>query len=80
MNAKQKNRSHRCLKLEYADFISIFDEFDEGVIFSDHTGVILYYNDTMAKIDDLISTIAIGKKVTDVYDLNREEQGGNKYE
>jgi len=64
--------SQSCLNLEYADFISIFDQFDEGIIISDPNGMIVYYNDTMAKIDDLPSKFAIGKKVTEVYDLTQD--------
>lgn len=58
------------LSLDHVDFISIFDRFDEGIIVVDHDGLIVYYNDTMSKIDDLEPGSTLGKKVTDVYDLN----------
>jgi arginine utilization regulatory protein len=58
------------LSLDHVDFISIFDRFDEGVIIVDHQGSIVYYNDTMAKIDDLTTEYTLGKTITKVYDLN----------
>jgi len=51
------------------DFISVMDYLDEGVIITDHRGVIHYYNETQAQIDDLDRSFVIGKKVTDIYEL-----------
>jgi len=72
MGSKQNQKTHRCLDLEYANFMSIFDQFDEGVVISDHDGKIVYYNETMGKIDDLSPVFAIGKRVTDVYDVTQD--------
>ena len=72
MATKQNHRSHQCLDLDYTNFMSIFDQFDEGVLISDHEGRIVYYNETMGKIDDLSPEFAIGRKVTEVYDVTQE--------
>ncbi|MBF0259421.1 MAG: sigma 54-interacting transcriptional regulator [Desulfamplus sp.] len=52
------------------DFISLFDRLDDGVIITDKSGVILFYNSAQAKIDDLSSRSVLGLKVTDIYALN----------
>jgi arginine utilization regulatory protein len=69
MKQPQKYRSALHPELENVDFLSVFKDFDEGVIITDTAGVILYYNEAMAKIDNLDSSDAIGKKVTEIYDL-----------
>jgi len=57
------------LELDHVDYLSVFKDFDEGVIIADTAGVIVYYNDAMARIDDLSPRFPLGKKVTEVYDL-----------
>lgn len=52
------------------DFVSIMDNMDEGVIITDHRGVIHYYNETQAQIDNLDRNFVIGKQVTDIYELS----------
>ncbi|SDO75120.1 sigma-54 interaction domain-containing protein [Desulforhopalus singaporensis] len=55
------------------DFVtSVFDHFDEGVIITDSDGNIVYYNKTQAQIDGLDAKYAIGRKVTDIYQLSRD--------
>lgn len=54
------------------DFISVLDNFDDGVIITDCQGKILYYNHAQAVIDDLDRTKVIGRKVTDIYKLSGE--------
>ncbi len=39
---------------------------------ADTNGVIVYYNDAMAKIDDLDPHYPVGKKITEVYDLTED--------
>ena len=51
---------------------SILADLHEGVIISDIRGEILYYNNAMAKIDDLDISYALGKKITEVYRLNEK--------
>jgi arginine utilization regulatory protein len=46
------------------------ERLDEGVIITDHRGIIHYYNETQAQIDNLERSFAVGKKVTDIYQLS----------
>ncbi|WDP91708.1 MAG: sigma 54-interacting transcriptional regulator [Desulfobacter sp.] len=59
--------------LNNADFLSVFDEFSDGVIVADRQGTIVYYNDAMSRIDDLDRKEVLLSRVTDVYDLSDEE-------
>lgn len=58
------------LDLNAIDFVSILDTLDEGVIITDPLGIISYYNQTQSHIDDIATEFAIGKSVTDIYELN----------
>ncbi len=58
--------------ITHINFISVLDQLDEGIIITDHTGLIVYYNDTQAKIDGTRPAEIIGKKVTDVYEITDE--------
>ena len=68
----QKNTLPHGLELANVDYLKVFKDFDEGVIIADTDGVIVYYNDAMAGIDDLDPNHPIGKKVTEVYDITEE--------
>ncbi len=59
--------------LNNADFLSVFDEFSDGVIVADTQGTIVYYNDAMSRIDELNKEDALLTPVTEVYDLNNDE-------
>jgi arginine utilization regulatory protein len=48
-------------------FIQIMDYFTEGVLITDNKGVVLYFNDAQAKIDDLNADFMIGKNVNEIY-------------
>ncbi len=52
------------------DFVSVLDNFDDGVIITDCQGKILYYNQAQASIDDLDPQQVIGKHVVDIYQLS----------
>ena len=52
------------------DMFSFYNDFHEGIIITDKTGKILYYNTSQEKIDDIGREFAIGKKITDLYKLN----------
>ena len=41
------------LELDHVDYLSVFKDFDEGVIITDMAGEIVYYNEAMAKLLDL---------------------------
>ena len=57
------------LDLNNLNIVPVFDLFNEGVLIVDTAGVIKYYNNAMAAIDEISTKDAIGKKVTDIYDL-----------
>ncbi len=52
------------------DFLPVFDAFDEGIIITDTSGHILFYNETQADIDDLRPGNVIGKTIADIYRLD----------
>lgn len=52
---------------------SILDDFHEGVVITDNSGTILYYNSAMGQIDQIPPDTAIGKKIVDIYDLTQEQ-------
>ncbi|MDX2454269.1 hypothetical protein, partial [Desulfosarcina sp.] len=43
----------RTLNIGYEEFLPFFDGFSEGLLIVDRTGTIIYYNPTMAAIDEL---------------------------
>jgi arginine utilization regulatory protein len=61
----------QALHLAGIDFLSIFSDFDEGVVIADKTGRIVFYNQTQARIDDLEPDHVIGKSVPEVYNLDQ---------
>lgn len=52
------------------DYLAIFDDFSDGVIVTNAEGIIVYYNRAMSKIDELDPESVMGRKVTDIYDLD----------
>ncbi len=68
---KKTNKLKKFLfDLNWADYLSIFDDFSEGVIITNGEGVIVYYNHAMSLIDELHPDDVISRRVTDVYDLD----------
>ncbi len=61
------------LDIGYEEFLPFFNGFSEGLLIVDRTGKIIYYNPTMAAIDELDPADVLGKKVMDVYDLSEED-------
>ena len=49
------------LRLNDIDFLSVLAVFDEGVVISDKSGRIVFYNRTQSQIDDLEPEYVIGK-------------------
>ncbi|MFV0439105.1 MAG: sigma-54 interaction domain-containing protein [Desulfopila sp.] len=60
------------LNCRNVDLFSFYENLHEGVIITDTTGSILYYNATQAQIDDIDRDYALGRKVTDLYQLSEE--------
>lgn len=66
-----QNKTGRFLKyLNKTDYLSIFDDFSDGVIVTDDRGVVVYYNQAMSRIDELNIDDVISSKITEVYDLD----------
>jgi arginine utilization regulatory protein len=68
-----KNKQHYkkfLLELDSEGYLSIFDDFSDGVLVTDAEGVIVYYNRAMSRIDELDPDHVISRKITDVYDLD----------
>ncbi|MBU8910579.1 MAG: sigma 54-interacting transcriptional regulator [Desulfobacterales bacterium] len=71
MTDSKKNKLGRFLQdMDNADYLSIFDDFSDGVIVTNADGVIVYYNRAMSRIDELHPDSVISFKITDVYDLD----------
>lgn len=60
------------IDLSDIDFLSILSNLDDGVIISDISGTIVFYNQKQASMDGLDYSSVIGRKVTDVYNLDDE--------
>ncbi len=54
------------------DFIELFCNFDQGVLMTDEKGVLIFYNDVLAKIDNQHPSDALGKKITEYYRYNND--------
>jgi arginine utilization regulatory protein len=71
MSESTKNRPGRfLLDLNSANYLSLFDEFSDGVLVANAKGVIVYYNQAMSRIDEVPPEQALSQKVTDIYDLD----------
>jgi arginine utilization regulatory protein len=53
------------------NYLDIFGAFDEGVIITDHTGRIMFYNDTQARIDSVVES-PVGEMITEFYQLDSD--------
>jgi arginine utilization regulatory protein len=63
----------RTLDIGYEEFLPFFDGFGEGVLIVDRSGTIIYYNPSMAAIDELEPPDALGRKVVDIYELTEQD-------
>ncbi len=71
MADSRKNKAAKFIHdLDGRDYLAIFDDFSDGVIVTDETGVIVYYNRAMSRIDELDSDDAVLHKITEIYDLD----------
>lgn len=51
-------------------FLSLMDDFFEGVLITDQRGVVLFMNEEQSRIDNLAPTALVGKKVTRIYHVD----------
>ena len=49
------------------DFLELFCDFDQGVLMTDETGTLIFFNSAQASIDRLSPADMLGKKIYDVY-------------
>lgn len=70
---KGTNLLAKGIDLAKIDFPSILSKFHDGVLITDKHGVILYYNTSMGKVDDIEPDDAIGKRVLEIYALSERQ-------
>ncbi len=69
-DAKDNIISRFLKDLNTSDYLSIFDDFSDGVLVTDANGVVVYYNRAMSQIDEMNPESAVSQKVTEIYDLD----------
>lgn len=60
------------LDFSQIDHLELFDHFDLGVLMTDMDGILVYYNETQAQIDNLEPSEALGRKISDVYEYDND--------
>lgn len=73
MKTSTRHSIARTLDIGYEEFLPFFDGFSEGLLIVDRAATIIYYNATMAAIDELDPEQVLGKKVLDVYELSETD-------
>ncbi len=69
-DVKKNDSTNFLADLDVKQYLSIFDDLSDGVIVTNADGVIVYYNRSMSRIDELDPDKVLYRKVTDVYDLD----------
>ncbi len=49
--------------------LCLFEHHHEGVLITDHNGILIYYNRAMARLDGLDHRDVIGRSITEIYQL-----------
>ena len=60
------------LNLDDIDIYRVLSSMHEGIVISDAGGIVRFYNKTQAAIDDIDPKSALGRKITDIYQLTDE--------
>ncbi|OEU47465.1 MAG: hypothetical protein BA866_00490 [Desulfobulbaceae bacterium S5133MH15] len=60
------------IKFSFQGLTDILSEFDDGVMITDKDGTILFYNKALSRIDNIDCTLAIGKKISEVYNVSQQ--------
>ncbi|GAB6146915.1 sigma-54 interaction domain-containing protein [Desulfocicer niacini] len=55
--------------MDSINFTSLFEQMDDGVIIANSNGTVLFYNQAQSKIDNIDVNDALGKKITEIYEL-----------
>ena len=69
---KQPNKSFQSFAtadMGNINFTSLFEQMDDGVIIANSNGTVLFYNQAQSKIDNVDVNDALGKKITEIYEL-----------
>lgn len=71
-----KSRDRKCFiknfDFDNIDFIELFCNLDQGVLMTDETGTLIFYNDVQARIDNQHPSDALGKKIYDYYHYHHD--------
>jgi len=54
------------------DFLALLCDFDQGVLMTDETGTLIFYNSVQANIDRLNPADVLGKKIYEVYSYHND--------
>jgi len=54
------------------DFLELLCDFDQGVLMTDETGTLIFYNSVQANIDRLNPADVLGKKIYEVYSYHND--------
>jgi arginine utilization regulatory protein len=60
------------LDLSDVDFLSILSDLDDGIIIADCSGTIVFYNRQQARMDGYEAGEVMGRKVTEIYNLDAD--------
>ncbi|THB77404.1 MAG: PAS domain-containing protein [Desulfobacteraceae bacterium] len=69
---RQKRFFLKTFDFDNINFIDLFDSFDQGILMTDENGVLIFYNDVLARIDNMDPSDALGTKITDYYRYNND--------
>lgn len=70
VSGKKKHEYGFLDDLDTREYLTLFDNFSDGVMATDVDGIIVYYNDAMSRIDELKKENVLSRKVTDIYALD----------
>ena len=71
-NASNRYRFQGNFDFGQIDFMSLLDHLDQGVLITDMDGVLVYYNEVQAKIDNAKPEDALGKRIVDFYQYDND--------
>lgn len=53
--------------------LCLFEHYHEGVLITDQDGILIYYNQAMARLDGLDHQQVLGRSITEIYDLDSSQ-------
>ncbi|MGL4207925.1 MAG: sigma 54-interacting transcriptional regulator, partial [Candidatus Adiutrix sp.] len=53
--------------------LCLFEHYHEGILITDHNGILVYYNKMMAKLDGLDHQKVLGRSITEIYQLDASQ-------